>query len=538
MSSSGPPDSELLAHWLANRREAAFHSLVDRYSGLVHSAAKRVCDDGALAADAAQLTFITLAIKANSLTSRSSLAGWLHVTAVMQAKNLLRHHQREIRKLQLLHTHMETPPPDSPADAWKRLQPVLDNAIAALSANDREAILLRFYRSLSVPEIANKLGIATATAHKRLDRALVRLRHQISRRGGEVEGSLGITLAAGFSADALTLLPAVRLIAAKATAAATGTSAIFTLGILMTTKTTTTVAASILLLAGAGAYFLLTTGHDAAGDNRHQASQPSTHSSPSRLAPDEEAPALGTTRPHTREAPKNPDLVAQYGESRTNLSRQITGNIISLLDDVVEIGELSLNGGGVTFGDGWHTGLKGVGRALKLTPEQEEKVAALYSGFQTRQLDLAKASTAGMKEDPAKVMRLLLANDAFSRAEITASEYAALQNTSRDDQQGIVGALGKLNLGGSPVLDDIYRAQFRALLDPSQAGIFQAAMEETDAKALAAQAQETEITKVMAMNLQQLDQYVDSSRKMAGGFKTMLEGIGTIRANNTPLPAH
>lgn len=42
MEISGLTDAELLADWLANRREPAFHALVSRYAPLVHSAAKRI----------------------------------------------------------------------------------------------------------------------------------------------------------------------------------------------------------------------------------------------------------------------------------------------------------------------------------------------------------------------------------------------------------------------------------------------------------------------------------------------------------------
>ena len=75
MQSSAPSDSELLADWLGHQRESAFHALVSRYVGLVHMAAKRTCGDETLSAEASQLTFILLARKAKSLTSRSSLAG-------------------------------------------------------------------------------------------------------------------------------------------------------------------------------------------------------------------------------------------------------------------------------------------------------------------------------------------------------------------------------------------------------------------------------------------------------------------------------
>ncbi|MEO5915364.1 MAG: sigma-70 family RNA polymerase sigma factor [Luteolibacter sp.] len=219
MQNAAPSDAELLADWLGHQRESAFHALVARYAGLVHMAARRISGDETLAAEAAQLTFILLARKAKSLTSRSSLAGWLHLTAVMQAKNLMRKNRRENRKRELLKTAMETEALNHSGDSWKEMQPVLDGALAALSNKDREALLLRFYRSLSVREIAVTLGIATDAAQKRIDRATERLRGKLAKRGCLAGGAMGAAMVAGFAADAQAAVPAVSLLASKAIAA-------------------------------------------------------------------------------------------------------------------------------------------------------------------------------------------------------------------------------------------------------------------------------------------------------------------------------
>ncbi len=242
MQNPEPTDPELLADWLVRQRETAFHALVVRYAGLVHMAARRTCGDEALAAETSQLVFILLARKAKSLESRPSLAGWLHLTAVMQAKNLLRTNRRELRKRQLLHAAMETRPHNQPGDSWQEMQPVLDDALASLSDKDREALLLRFYRSLTVREIATTLGIATDAAQKRLDRATGRLRGKLTRRGVQVGGSLSAVMLAGFATDAQAAMPSVSLLTSKAVAAAAAGSGSLTtsatLVTILTLKTT------------------------------------------------------------------------------------------------------------------------------------------------------------------------------------------------------------------------------------------------------------------------------------------------------------
>lgn len=222
MNKSAPSDSDLLTQWLSQHQESAFRALVVRYAGLVHAVAKRTCGDETLAAEAAQLTFILLAHKAKSLASRNSLAGWLHLTAVMQAKNLIRSNRRETRKRERLHESMETTTHST--DSWQEMQPVLDDALAALSANDREAILLRFYRSLTIREIGETLGIATDAAQKRIDRATERLRGKLANRGCQAGGTLAATLIAGFAADASAAIPVVSMLATKAIAAGVATS--------------------------------------------------------------------------------------------------------------------------------------------------------------------------------------------------------------------------------------------------------------------------------------------------------------------------
>jgi RNA polymerase sigma factor (sigma-70 family) len=247
MGNTTPSDSELLAEWLKHRRESAFHALVVRYAPLVHMAAKRTCGDDALAADASQLVFILLAQKAKSLTSRTSLAGWLHLSAILHAKRLSAKRRSEFRKLQHLHSAMDPSTDSSNVDSWTELQPVLDAAIASLSEKDREAILLRFYRSLSVKEIAATLGIATDAAQKRLDRATERLREKLTRRGVTTSASLSAVMLAGYASEAKAATISTTILSSKAIAA----SAAIPTGIFATLsamKATTAIAPAVIIL--------------------------------------------------------------------------------------------------------------------------------------------------------------------------------------------------------------------------------------------------------------------------------------------------
>ncbi|RYD34588.1 MAG: sigma-70 family RNA polymerase sigma factor, partial [Verrucomicrobiaceae bacterium] len=252
MRESGQTDAELLAEWIDLRREAAFRMLVTRYAGLVHSAARRTSGDESVASETSQLVFILLARKAGSLASRTSLAGWLHLTAVMQAKNLMRSNRRETRKRQNLFAAMQPEPQPPSRDAWKEMQPVLDEALAALSEKDREALLLRFYRSLSIREIARMLGIATDAAQKRVDRATERLRGKLARRGCHAGAALSAAMLAGFATDVQAAAPSVSLLTSQALAASAATTSKTLLPTLLLMKTATLVSpAMALVIAGA-----------------------------------------------------------------------------------------------------------------------------------------------------------------------------------------------------------------------------------------------------------------------------------------------
>ncbi|RYD36194.1 MAG: RNA polymerase sigma factor [Verrucomicrobiaceae bacterium] len=219
MANPESTDGELLADWLSARRERSFRLLVERHAGMVHAAARRVAGDDGMAAEVSQAVFILLARRAALLCTRPSLAGWLHITAVMQAKNLMRKNRREWKKRQQLHAEMKTTSSQDGGDGWRELRPVIDEAIASLPEKDRETVLLHFYHAMSVGEMASRLGIATDAARKRLERATARLRAKLARRGYEPGGAFNVVLTAGFAAELKTSGAVVHALSSKALAA-------------------------------------------------------------------------------------------------------------------------------------------------------------------------------------------------------------------------------------------------------------------------------------------------------------------------------
>jgi RNA polymerase sigma-70 factor (ECF subfamily) len=79
-------------------------------------------------------------------------------------------------------------PPDEAADQAERTLRVR-RALAGLSADDREVLLMRNYEALQYAEIAALLDVSQQAARQRHGRALARLSHLLSEAGdGESVG--------------------------------------------------------------------------------------------------------------------------------------------------------------------------------------------------------------------------------------------------------------------------------------------------------------------------------------------------------------
>ena len=83
---------------------------------------------------------------------------------------------------------------------WDRIGPGLNNALAALGATDREAVLLRFAGGLSFPELGTALGTSEDAARMRLNRAVDHLRQFFAKQGVTITA----VILAGLLADRTT----------------------------------------------------------------------------------------------------------------------------------------------------------------------------------------------------------------------------------------------------------------------------------------------------------------------------------------------
>ncbi|MDR3458034.1 MAG: sigma-70 family RNA polymerase sigma factor [Verrucomicrobiae bacterium] len=252
-------DIQLLQDYAVTGSEAAFRELVTRHTDFVFSAALRQVESPDLAGDVAQSVFTDLARKARPVAEKmpgqGSLAGWLHRSTRYAALNHLRDTRRrqsnERQAMEQLLTNTGSAPD------WEHIKPVLDEALDSLGDEDREALLLRYFKNQDFRAIGLALGTSDDTAQKRVSRAVDRLRDYFSQRHVTIGASGLVGL---ISANAVQSAP-VGLAAAITTAALAGTAAVSTSTVIAATKTIamttlqkTLVTAALTTAIGGGIY--------------------------------------------------------------------------------------------------------------------------------------------------------------------------------------------------------------------------------------------------------------------------------------------
>jgi RNA polymerase sigma factor (sigma-70 family) len=196
-----------LETYVRNRSPEAFAALVEAYVDLVYSVARRQVGDAHLADDVTQAVFLVLSNKAASVPNEAALPAWLFRTTRYVGRNATRvaaRRQIHERKAAIMRSEVAAAASGDDADRWQDLVPALDEAVARLPARDRDAVLLRYYRRLSLREVAEALGMTEDAARKRVSRAVARLRESLAARGVTVPVA---ALDAALAAHAVTAAP-------------------------------------------------------------------------------------------------------------------------------------------------------------------------------------------------------------------------------------------------------------------------------------------------------------------------------------------
>jgi RNA polymerase sigma factor (sigma-70 family) len=197
-----PDDHDLLRQFAEQNSEPAFAALVARHVDKVYSAALRHTRNVHAAEEITQAVFVILAKKSGRLGTKVILAGWLYETARLTAVTYIRSEIRRARREQ--EAHMTNALNENDDNAWPHIAPLLDDALAGLSAADRHAVVLRYFDGKSLGEVGAALGASEDAAKKRVTRAVEKLRGWFTKRGVTLTATV---LTAAISANSVQAAP-------------------------------------------------------------------------------------------------------------------------------------------------------------------------------------------------------------------------------------------------------------------------------------------------------------------------------------------
>jgi RNA polymerase sigma factor (sigma-70 family) len=246
IAASTDGDAELLRRYSRRRDAAAFAELVHRYGGFVFSVARRVTGDSHDAEDVTQQCFLELARRARMISG--SLAGWMHRAAYTRSLNARR--DRATRQVHEAAAIPATGANEEPA--WAELEPLIDDAIAALSDELRVPLLRHYLQQKSQAEVAAELGVNQSTVSRRLSQGVEALRERL-KEGGVTMSVAG--LATGLTAmSAHPLLPELASSLAKVGLAGVGPGAA---GLAGGTAAKVAIMAGLLIVAAAAVVIIM-----------------------------------------------------------------------------------------------------------------------------------------------------------------------------------------------------------------------------------------------------------------------------------------
>ncbi|MFC1910377.1 RNA polymerase sigma factor [Chloroflexota bacterium] len=168
--------------------EEAFRMLVEQYRSALFGTAFLMTRDRGLAEDAVQETLVQMWKHLPSLRIGGSIKIWLIRIVVNEVKQQFRKKRVPTVPLELVAEEMNGLNEVETAIMRDEEHQQIKQALEMLPSEQREAVVLRYFSELTVPEVARVLGKREGTVKSRLSRALDRLgeilRGDIEREGG------------------------------------------------------------------------------------------------------------------------------------------------------------------------------------------------------------------------------------------------------------------------------------------------------------------------------------------------------------------
>jgi RNA polymerase sigma-70 factor (ECF subfamily) len=182
MGGGGIAVSDEITSELTDRRDRAFSDLVDRHLDESYRVARLVLRDPHDAQDATHDAVVTAWRKFATLREMNRFEAWFARILVNTCRDRLRR-----RKFRIHDELIDTPSDATPVDRTIADREALAAAFERLNADQRIAIVLRFYMDLTVDQIAVRVNAPSGTIKSRLHHALHKLRAALELEDDEVK---------------------------------------------------------------------------------------------------------------------------------------------------------------------------------------------------------------------------------------------------------------------------------------------------------------------------------------------------------------
>ena len=156
-------------------REHVIRTLVVAHLEASYNLARLLVGDRALAEEATHDAVVSALGSSRQLRDLGAFEGWFRRILVRACRDVLRRRRRRPETLVAASPGWIAP---DPGPAWAE-RDVIARALATLSEDHREVVVLRYFADLPVDKIARSLGIRAGTVKSRLHRALRQLRAEI-----------------------------------------------------------------------------------------------------------------------------------------------------------------------------------------------------------------------------------------------------------------------------------------------------------------------------------------------------------------------
>jgi RNA polymerase sigma-70 factor, ECF subfamily len=183
-----PDEPRLLTRLRAGEADA-IDELYRAYKKPIYGFLVRLAKDRHVAEDLFQNTWLKVSRSIERLREDTELRAWIFTVARNEFRSYRRWQLVDLSRIFLFHRERANVSPDSTAEPGENMAALaVERALAALSASDREVLLLVCVEGMDPQQAATVLGISHAALRQRLGRARARLKNTLAKLESEVDG--------------------------------------------------------------------------------------------------------------------------------------------------------------------------------------------------------------------------------------------------------------------------------------------------------------------------------------------------------------